>query len=158
MKAKKLKKNKSGRWLEEYRSVISGKTELLSVDRLETMAQELLDYCHEDPTATVTKFATQIKGIPWSVFCKLKDKHAVLGQAYDDAMIMIGDNREAGALTNQLNDKVVLKSLPMYLARWKELEEWSAKLKKENSSTVGNGVFKIEIPSYGPQDRNEDQT
>ena len=147
MKIKKFKKQTKYKLLETYKSVITGKEELISTDVLDEMAKELIQYCLDDPTATLTKYAVQLKGMPWSSFVKLKDTYEVLGNAYDAALIIIGDNRESGALTNQLNDKVVLKSLPMYLQRWREIEEWNAKLKKESSS-VGTGVFKVEIPSY----------
>lgn len=147
MKIKKFKKQTKYKLLETYKSVITGKEELISTDVLDEMAKELIQYCLDDPTATLTKYAVQLKGMPWSSFVKLKDRYEVLGNAYDAALIIIGDKREEGALTNQLNDKVVLKSLPMYLQRWRDIEEWSAKLKKESNS-IGTGVFKIEIPSY----------
>jgi len=145
-KIKKLERT-ANRWFEEYRSPITGKTELISTDKLENLAKELVQYCMEDPTATLTKFAVQLKGVPWDTFIQWVDKFPILNEAYKNAKIIIGDNREAGALKNELNDKIVLRSLPMYLERWKEAEEWQYKLKKDTVG-FGAGVFKIEMPSY----------
>jgi len=70
-----------------------------------------------------------------------------LTQAHEMVLQIIGDRRERGAITRKFDAAVVLKSMAMYNAKWREIEEWRATMSAKVAA-AGGGIQVVELERY----------
>jgi len=124
---------------------------------IDKIAEDLVAWVDNPPEGTKTyklnQFLRTLSIHPDTFYTILK-RSEKLRWAHSYAMAAIADVREIGALENKLSERTVLQSMPIYSKEWKDLEEWRAKLKDEETKTAGN--FKIVMTSI-PGDKTDDK-
>ena len=117
-------------------------------DYLKLLAQEMLDYFWEtEDTYKLTEFYN-IKRIHHSTFEGWMERCPELKEAHDLVLQLLGTRREIGAIKGTLNEKTILRSMPMYDVKWRQIEEWYTSM-KERLVAGDSGTKIVVLDNYG---------
>lgn len=139
--AKKATTKQPYRHCDDYLNMHTFKNTPISIDWLERLAKELIDWARNDKTALkLTRFYTN-KGIASDTVARWRKRSKAFDKAHRFAKGIIGDRREDGGLTKKLDSSIVQKTMAMYDSGWKELEIWRSELRRleqEQEATTFN--------------------
>ena len=113
---------------------------------IEDLAYQLAKWAHEDKDAIILEDFLSARRISWNAFANWEKRMPMLREAHEFALMCIGCRRERGALYKKMSENVVLKSMPAYSQRWKELHEWYSHLTEERESRGTINVHMNAIP------------
>jgi len=110
----------------------------------EAIAEDMFNWaCKERDTALTLEEFAQSRGIPLTMLHRWRRKFPCIDKAYKESLPYIGNNRELCALKRTVSERVALRSMSQYSSRWKDLEQWFAKLNKDDRSAFEKLVFEI---------------
>ena len=103
----------------------------------EALAEDMFDWvCKEREDALTLEEFAQARGIPLRLMRDWRDRFPCIARAYKDVKTYVGNNREVGMLKKKLSERGVLRSMPMYSEKWKELEQWYSTLSDQEQERI----------------------
>ncbi len=129
---------------EYYLNMFTLKQTPVSNDYLLHFALEWVNWAITDDDALTLEGYYIIKGVGSRTVDRWCKRCPELMEAHDYAMMIIGDRREKGAITRKYDSGMIRTTMPMYKAKWKELEEWRAHLSEKIASAGGMRVVELE--------------
>lgn len=115
-----------------------------SLESIERVATELLDWSRNDNTALVMQQFYDLKGIGVRTIHDWIKRSEKLKLAHETAKRTVGARREVGAITRKYDAGSALKMMPEYSSEWLMMEEKRAAMRNESKDKSDkNTVFKI---------------
>ncbi len=156
IKAKKptTKRSKSERapsaWFDEYKDLFSFKIVPINEAFIERFASDMLQWATSEDKSLNNLKITQFprsKKVPMQTFYDWVNKHPIIKEAYLESMAAIGDRREIGGMTREYDSSMIKSTMHLYDSKWKESEEWRAKIKadadnKNQALVITNTIYK----------------
>jgi len=143
-KTTKSRKKKSIKKLRDFYGFSFFDTCAMTQPIADALAEELFEWaCKNRHDALTLEEFTSRRGIRLDVFFAWFKRFPVLKESWERAKEYIGNNREVGALKKELAEKTVLRSLPHYSKRWKNIEEWWSTLAAKQQEELKDFVFKL---------------
>ena len=131
-----------------YRSMFTLRETPVTEAWIENLAAEFVDWAMNDPEALILDDFYLSKGLQAQQISTWKKKHSCLAEAHAFAKRKIANRREKGALTKDLSETMVSRSMPLYSDEWKEVEEWRASLRNKKDENVHQGPQIVVIDRY----------
>lgn len=129
---------------EYYDWKIQAKTPITE-KRMNDIAKELYEWARDCSTAyKVSQFFTT-KGIGSTTWEGWVDKFEVIREAHKEAVRMIGDRREIGAIEKRLEPGMIASSMAHYDKAWKRLAEWRASLRNDKNEENQQKIVVMEV-------------
>lgn len=138
---------------------------------VDVLCAELLEWSQNEEAFKVSEFVVGVKKIPLPTFMTWIKKSEKLKTAYDMARSIIGDRREKFAAKGIYNPQLIIKTMPLYDAEFRDMLQWQSQLRAaENAcipSTANQRIVVLdkfpdskEVPSLKGDDdgRTEDNT
>jgi len=119
--------------------------------RMNAIAHELYEWARDCATAYKISQFFSMKGIGANTWEGWLDKFEIIREAHSEALRMIGDRREIGAIEKKFEPGMIASSMAHYDKTWKRLAEWRAKLRTENEENKTKVVV-IEKFSETPEE------
>lgn len=117
---------------------------LVTDKRLDQYAEEIYTWALNDPDALkVTQFYLE-RGINPGTWERWMNMHEGLSNAYNTAIRLIGNRREAGAIKRKFAEGIVTTSMHRYDPEWQKSEEWRNSMRQEKKEENGTKVILIE--------------
>jgi hypothetical protein len=153
------KEPRKGRWLEDYAEFFTHRLIPVSEAFLERIGEELLRYAKTTNILRIDPFFRE-KGIASFTSRRWRDKYPVFRVFYEEALLILGERREHGALNFDYNHATMALSQRKYdyvyreakdeekaleLAHKKELMQLSAQLSGENNNATGGNVKLVPV-------------
>jgi hypothetical protein len=113
---------------------------------IDDLAMRLAKWAHSDKDAVILEDFLSDNRISWTAFCDWEKRSTLLEEAHQFALMCIGCRREKGGLYKKMSESMVMKSMPMYSQRWKQLNEWYSHLTEERESRGNITVHMNAIP------------
>lgn len=110
---------------------------------LEQMAFRLVKWVTSEKRIIFDDFLEQ-EGKSLRQFNRYKARCSKLEEVYQFALMCVGNKRERDAYYNKGNPALVIKSMPSYSVRWKDLAEWTASLTTKDSDKPTQTVVIID--------------
>lgn len=130
--------------VDEYMDMFSFRKCPVSEAFLDHLATELVDWAKNDDKAIkVTQFLG-LKGIHSKTFDRWRDRHPKMQDAYEYALMVIGDRRESGAIYKKFDASIVSFTMPHYDKDWVKQHEWRAKLKETEQQSNETRIVVLE--------------
>jgi hypothetical protein len=129
---------------EYYLDMFTLRMSPVSNDYLLHFAKEWVDWAVQSDDALTLEGFYVLKRVHDYTVNRWMKRCPELQQAHDWAMMAIGDRREKGAITRKYDSGMIRTTMPMYKAKWKELEEWRAHLSEKIASAGGLKVVELE--------------
>lgn len=129
-------------WRDEYFDCLTLKQHPVTDAFLERFSNDLILWAKKEDSLVLEDFMIE-KGMGIKTFYRFAEKYEELKHANEFAVMALAARREKGGLKNQLNAAMVLKSMPMYSQRWKDLIEWNAKM-SEGSNAPSTVIVQME--------------
>jgi hypothetical protein len=129
---------------EYYLDMFTLKQTPISKDYLLHYALQWVNWAISDDDALTMEGFHILKGVQSFTVSRWCQRCPELQQAHDHVMSIIGDRREKGAITRKYDSGMIRTTMPMYKAKWKELEEWRAHLSEKIASAGGLKVVEME--------------
>lgn len=128
---------------------------------LEQLAFRLIKWVMTKKEIIIDDFLEQ-EGKSLRQFNRFVDRSPKLKEVFDFAKMCIGNKRERDAYYNKGNAVLIMKSMPNYSPRWKDLIKWYAEINSQNQN-VNQGIQVVEITKAEktdivpplPKDKNE---
>ena len=136
---------------EYYLDMFTLKQTPVSKDYLLHYALEWVNWAITNDDALTMEGFYIIKGTQSKTVWNWMQRCSELQEAHDHVMHIIGDRREKGAITRKYDSGMIRTTMPMYKAKWKELEEWRASL-SEKIAGAGGGFKLIEVERFADSD------
>lgn len=130
--------------LDEYFNFMTFKKDFITNTMMERLAQELVEWASTNDDAIKIKQFCALKGISEKKWHDWYTRYDVLREAHDHAKTIIGNRREAGAMTRKYADGPTTFMLPMYDSDWGEMMERRAKLASKDDDSGGTKVVVME--------------
>lgn len=119
---------------------------------LEHLAFKLIDWAKNDKDAlTFDQFLSDYN-LTWEGVSNWRKRYERLEIAWQYAKVCLSARREVGAIKNQYNSSVILKTMPLYSDQWVDLIKWYEKL-KEGSEHRGSNVTVVMEPIPSIEDQ-----
>lgn len=141
-KTKRINKSKYN-VSEELPAVRVGRLRDISEQDIQKLADQLTAWSHTPKADTIIDFIKHKKLSPMDFF-RWCNKFPELMEAKNNALYMIGNNREKMALTNKYNANFVMQTMPLYNPEHRALLEWKAKLAREQNDHSGDKIIVVE--------------
>jgi len=129
---------------EYYLNMFTFKQTPISTDYLLHYALEWVNWALTDDDALTMEGFHIKKGVQSFTVSRWCQRSPELKQAHDHVMEIIGDRREKGAINRKYDSGMIRTTMPMYKAKWRELEEWRAQLSEKIASAGGLKVVELE--------------
>jgi len=123
--------------------LLDQKMKPLPDSQLEKMARALIEWSHKSTSLKITGFYTSY-GLTADDFYDYCDRYKPLERAHRYAMEKIGARREELALLGEINPHIVMRTMPLYDKKFKEMREWEAKLRQHEDNQSQTKVVVIE--------------
>jgi len=120
-------------WVEEYLNFFTGKMQPVPEAFLDKLAEELINYAETTEVLRIEWFFTKKRMLPLSGRNWAK-RYERFGEAYKSAQFIIGMRREQMALTRDISDSLVLKSLYKFDPMYAEIRQDDIDVRKEIAS------------------------
>lgn len=131
---------------EFYRDMFSFKMVPIVNGYLEKIALEWVEVTLKDETILTLDDYYFLKGLQEFSVNRWMKRCIELKEAHDYAKAIIANRREKGAIINKYNSNTILRCMPLYSEKWKDLEEWRATLSAKIAlASGGNKNITIEV-------------
>jgi len=130
-------------WEEKYLCMNSLREKPVSDDVLERWGLELLQWAINEPKAIKMSQWLTLKGLDSKTLWRFCERNDKLKAAYNRALAILGDRREAGGLERKYDSGITIFMMPHYDPDWKAMVEWKAKMAKIDEQQ--NGGTKVVI-------------
>ena len=132
-KDKSIKGERRSTWRDEYMSLLTMNQHPVTDAFLERFSRDLIIWAKKEDSLVLEDFLIE-KGMALATFYRFSSKYEVLKEGHEFAVMCLAGRREKGGLTNKLNAAMVMKSMPLYSQRWKDLLEWTASVSEKNNA------------------------
>ena len=128
---------------EELKIVKDGRIRGLSDAAVNKLAEQLTKWANQDDALVIGDF---VRGRDFyqAEFYDWCNKFPVLRAAKEEALALIANRRERGALTNSLNANFVATTMALYSKEFRALAEWRAKLARQEHDKSGDKIIVVE--------------
>jgi len=131
-------------WLEDYLDCFTFKMSPVTQKFLDRVSNELITWAKTDPDAfKISQFYLD-KGFQMKTYYDWVKKYPIMKTAHSQALELIGNRREIGAMQKKLDTNIVSHMMPHYDPQWKEMVQWRNKLKAEADEKSGTKIVVME--------------
>lgn len=124
---------KRSAWIDEYSDCFGLKMHPVTEAFIERFSFDLVTWARKDDSIVFEDFLIE-KGMEDRTFYRFASKYEQLGIAHRFAIMCLSARREKGGLRNELNAAMIMKSMPMYSQKWRDLLEWTAKISEGSNA------------------------
>ena len=142
------------RFYNEFRSIKTGQMTPITESYLRDIALEVIRWAEENDNALKLVPFYRSKGISSHTLRKWLDQYPFLKEAHEEAILIIGDRREIGAIKKMYAENSIHFMMPKYDPDWKEMTQWRAELKsKADAVATANAILTareidVEMPAF----------
>jgi hypothetical protein len=119
---------------EEYRDFFTLKLTPAPISFLEKIAQQIVVWARDNDDALIIEQFCLEKGITEEVYYNWVAKYPFLSSAHNTAMMFLSHKREIGGLKRKYDPGMVMRTMPIYSNKWKQLAEWQSKLNSDDKT------------------------
>jgi hypothetical protein len=132
--------------LEEYYCWKDLQPKPVTMAFLEKTADLLIDWATNNKDALALEGFYEYSGIAPRSYCTFRKRCPKLQEAHDQALVIIGNKREVGAMQKKLDSASVWRRQYQFGETYKEAMIFAAQLAKKEESVSGGAQFTICLP------------
>ena len=131
-------------YLDEWKNFTTHEKNLLTTGTAERLARELVAWARGDENALKVSQFLEMNGISRRTWNRWVQKYEVFSDAYDYALMCIGNRREVGVMTRKFDSQSTSFMMLHYDEDWREAMSMKAKLSSPEGLSTGQKFVVLE--------------